>query len=166
MQLLPIWNRIVEEIPDATLTITSDWSLWTGGRDVHTMPYRLKWASAKGVNYVGAVKREELIRIQSESEYHLYPCTYEELFCISVAESQVAGCVPVTSMMGAVDTTNRFGVKVQGSPESQEFINDFVDKVLLLSRSGIQNSSLVQNPARNEFSPERALTEWDKVLNG
>lgn len=162
MELRPIWDRIVQRVPDASLTITSDWSLWTGRDATYAVnPYRMAWAGAKNVTYLGAVKRSELIQIQQEAEFHLYPCTYEELFCISVAESQVAGAIPITSTTGAVNTTNRFGVKIGGIPSSGKFIDTFVDTTVGLM--GMKNED-ISSKAKEEFGLEKILDQWEEVF--
>jgi glycosyltransferase involved in cell wall biosynthesis len=162
LQLAPVWDRIVSEVPDATLTITSDWSLWTGC-DVssYVQPYRLAWAGKKNVTYRGAIKRSDLIKIQSEAEYHLYPCIYDELFCISVAESQVAGAIPITSRTGAIETTNRFGCKVDGNPTSPEFISKMAETFIELSKTPHVD---IRDNAIKEFGVGRILDEWEKVF--
>ena len=108
--LLPLcaaWAQIVAQVPDASLAITSDWRLWDSTiTDEPTRPYRLAFAGLPNVQYYGAIKRSQLVQLQLEAEVHLYPCVYEELFCISVAESQVAGVLPITSDAGALRTTN------------------------------------------------------------
>jgi glycosyltransferase involved in cell wall biosynthesis len=164
INLPPIWKHIVDRVPDATLTVLGDWSLWNG-RDFtqEVAPYRAAFAGRTGVIYKSAVKREELLREQLSAEFHLYPCTYQELFCISVAESQVAGAFPVTSRVGALETTNRFGVKVDGDPSSHDFRMRFADMVVELMRSGCND---IADKAKEEFSNEKVLAEWDKILNG
>lgn len=163
LALLPIWDKIVAKVPDASLTITSDWSLWNG-RDFteEVRPYRMRYAKKANIHYRSAISREELIKVQSEAQFHLYPGIYEELFCISVAESQVAGAIPITSRVGALETTNRFGYKINGVPTSQEFIDNFSDSVIAL----MSNGSLpdIKESARLEFSNEKVLAEWDKLF--
>lgn len=162
--LLPIWSRIVEQVPDATLTITSDWSLWTGNDDSYAIsPYRIAWAGKEGVRYAGAVKRSELIKIQAEAQFHLYPCIYDELFCISVAESQVAGVVPITSRTGALRTTNRLGQIIDGNPSSGEFITKFVDTVVRLMRAG--KIVDISHEAKKEFGMTEVLNQWERLFN-
>ena len=155
---------IVAEVPDASLVITSDLSLWTG-YDVsdRVRPYRMSWAGVPGVKYVGAVPRDELIKIQSEAEFHLYPCTYQELFCISVAESQVAGAVPITSTTGALETTNRHGIKIQGNPHDSTFVAEFAQKVIAEMKQSTRMD--IRLRAEQEFGLDRILDEWDKVFD-
>jgi glycosyltransferase involved in cell wall biosynthesis len=167
LELRPIWDRIVQEVPDATLTITSDWSLWSG-HDMSNIvsPFRRAWAGAKNVNYVGAVKRSDLVRIQSEAEFHLYPNKYDELFGIAVAESQVAGAIPITSTIGALETTNRFGYKIDGYPTNASFIDKFVEVTVGLMKSERPLPDISEN-AKAEFDLQKILDKWEaEVFNG
>lgn len=166
MELLPIWRNIVRQVPDATLTITSDWSLWSGADASGAVsPYRVAWAGVPGVIYKGAVRREELIEIQSKSEFHLYPhmAQYPELFCIAVAESQVAGAIPITSVTGAINTTNRFGYRIEGIPTNSDFRQRFSDKAVELMNSERPLPDISQQ-ARVEFGLDRILDEWERIF--
>jgi glycosyltransferase involved in cell wall biosynthesis len=167
LELRPIWDKIVKEVPDATLTITSDWSLWSGGDcSEMTSPFRRAWAGAKNVTYAGAVKRTELVKIQAEAEFQLYPNIYDELFCISVAESQVAGVIPITSRVGALETTNRFGYKIDGYPTDEKFINSFVEVTVNLMKSDRPLPDIKEN-AKKEFDLESILDIWEtEVFDG
>ena len=165
LHLVPIWDRIMGEVPDATLTITGDWSLWTNEDfSEYVRPYRLAFAKRKNVNYRSAVSREDLVKIQSAAEFHLYPCHYDELFCISVAESQVAGVMPITSTTGAVRTTNRFGAKIEGVPSTSEFQNSFVEVAVELMKRPEREE--FREKARIEFGQETILKKWDDVFYG
>jgi glycosyltransferase involved in cell wall biosynthesis len=129
-------------------------------------PFRRAWAGAKNVNYVGAVKRSELVKIQSEAEFHLYPGKYDELFCISVAESQVAGAIPITSTIGALETTNRFGYKIDGYPTNASFIDKFVEVTVGLMKSERPLPDISEN-AKKEFDLQKILDKWEaEVFNG
>lgn len=168
MPLHASWARIVAKVPDAHLTITSDWRLWSDGADPHaTAPYRLAYAGLPNVTYRGAVGRRELVQLQQQAELHLYPCTYEELFCISVAESQVAGAYPITSGYGALRTTN-MGLWLSGDPTHPNFVDLFVDKAVeYLSDDTLRkrNGEYVREVAMKRFSLENILEKWDKVFD-
>ena len=127
------WPLIKREVPNASLTITSDYTLWgVGANDVH---HRLNWAGMSGVEYLGKVNRGDLVRLQLEAEILAYPCTYEELFCLSAAECQVAGCFPVTTGAGALPTTNSHGLCVTGDLTNPSALqNNFVDRITSLLR--------------------------------
>lgn len=162
------WAQIVAKVPDATLHITSDWRLWSDFADPHaTAPFRLAFAGLPNVTYKGAVSRKELIQTQMEAEIHLYPCIYEELFCISVAESQVAGALPITSDAGALSTTN-MGVLLHGNPVMPDFVQLFVDNAvefLTNDTARKKRQEYVREVAMRRFSLERVLEQWDKVFD-
>lgn len=164
MPLHAAWARIVSKVPDASLVITSDWRLWSEQADPFaTNPYRIAFASLPNVSYLGAVSRQKLIRCQMEADLHLYPCTYEELFCISVAESQVAGTVPLTSNRGALPTTNMSSV-ISGVPTDPEFIDIFVDKAveLLNDPKLTDRQNYVREVAMRRFSLEHIVNQWEE----
>ena len=65
-----------------------------------------RWHSMGNVSYFGALPRIRYIEELMKSQILLYPCNYDELFCVSVAEAQYAGAYPITSATGALPTTN------------------------------------------------------------
>jgi glycosyltransferase involved in cell wall biosynthesis len=162
--LRAIWALIVREVPDAQLILTSDWRLWNPEIDQSVItPWKLPYAMLPNVSYIGAVHRDELIRHQLEADLLLYPCQYQELFCIAVAEAQVAGAVPVTSNFGAVETTNQFGFRIPGTPTEPDFVEDFVGmSVRLLKDPYLQDIQRhMQKEAEERFSLDRILEEWE-----
>ena len=115
----------------------------------------------------GAIKRSELIQIQMEAQLHLYPCTYEELFCYSVAESQVAGAFPITSSFGALPSTN-MGLVLSGTPTQPDFIDLFVkNTVEMLNDSRLtEKQEHLRQVAMKRFSLETIIPQWDEVMDG
>ena len=109
------WPQIKKRCPDATLVITSDYRLWGAGE--LNGDHRISWMHMDGVAFLGAIPRRTLIQEELKADVQAYPCTYDELFCISNAEAQCAGIYPVTSDMGALATTN-MGRIVPGNPMS------------------------------------------------
>jgi glycosyltransferase involved in cell wall biosynthesis len=168
MPLHAAWARIVAAVPDAHLTITSDWRLWSEHADPYaTNPFRVAFAGLPNVTYKGAVSRKELVSIQQQADIHLYPCTYEELFCISVAESQVAGAFPITSGYGSLRTTN-MGLWLSGNPMEPDFIDNFVKHAVeQLTNPDVlkRNQEYVREVAMRRFSLEAILQKWDTVFD-
>lgn len=168
MQLHAAWPLIQREVPEASLVITSDWRLWDAEIDKScVVPYQLAYSRHPNASYVGAIKRRELVRHQMEANLLLYPGTYDELFCIAIAEAQVAGAIPITSQTGANRTTNSFGYQIGGSPYEPKFIESFVQKTVGLLRDPYLSEQ--QNECRRKaierFSLDRILDEWEeKVL--
>jgi len=163
MELLPAWARIVKEVPESSLVITSDWRLWVDWQtDEAIRHFKLAYAMQPNVTYRGAVKRDELVKIQMEADVHLYSCHFEEMFCISVAESQVAGVVPITSDAGALSTTN-MGTVLHGNVFDSKWQDGFVEKSVetLMNPNLIKKQEWLREAAKKRFSVENILQQWE-----
>ena len=164
--MLAAWPQIKDEAPAASLVITSDYRLW--GTSANNARHRLSWAGQPDVQFVGKVPRAELVRLQMEAEVHSYPCTYDELFCISAAEAQVAGAIPVTSNWGALSATNEFGIQIPGNPHSPEFVQTFAKKCagLITTERAFMEMAQEQmmKKARLRFDWHVIAAKWEKLI--
>lgn len=162
--LADIYPRVKESVPEASLTITSDYRLWGVGepRNEH---YITKFLGMDGVRFLGAVPRMEMVQAQKEAEIQSYPCTYEELFCYSVAECQVAGAVPITTQTGAIHSTN-MAIQVAGDFNSLSWRKQYAAALshYLKSDELPKIRETVQQTAKERFSLEAILPQWDKVF--
>lgn len=170
LQLAEVWKRVVEKVPEAHLVITSDWRLWTSAATPELLnPYRAAFASLPNVEYLGAVNRRELIRHELEAQVHINSNIYDELFCIAIAETQVAGAYPISSTTGAIRTTC-MGTKIEGNPADATWQDACAEKVVKLLQNQNTLATLsreVQKKALQRFSLENILKQWDtKVFNG
>lgn len=160
--LAKLWPDVVERLPRATLTVTSDYSLWRLPRG--DAEHRARLSPLQNVRYLGKVPRRELVALQSTAAVQLYPCTFDEMFCISAAECQVAGAVPVTSDRAALATTNSHGMLVAGDPCSPQWRSNFVQAACVAAgwcddaRKGMMRS------ARKRFSWERIVSAWVQLV--
>jgi glycosyltransferase involved in cell wall biosynthesis len=168
MELHSAWPRIHAEVPEASLVITSDWRLWADWcTEEQIRHFKLSYARHPNVTYKGAIKRDELIRIQQEADLHLYPSIFNEMMCISVAESQVAGVYPITSDTGALPTTN-MGMVIHGNSQDSAWQDVFVQHTVeLLTDSKLQQKQeWIREVSRKRFSVENILNQWEeKVFN-
>lgn len=165
--LAQAWGVVHAEDPSIELVITSSWALWCGGNvDSLLLPYRAMFTKWDNVRYLSAVKREDLLLLQQESSIHAYPCVYDELFCISASECQVAGAYPVTSSIGALATTN-MGTILGGHPNDPGWTGLFGKAVV----EHMNNPLLpimqkeLQEKARKRFDIATIHNEWMKVFN-
>lgn len=166
MELHAAWARIVKELPDASLVITSDWRLWADWcTEEQTRQYRLSYSRLPNVTYRGAIRREELVKIQLEAQVHLYPCIFEEQFCIAVAESQVAGVFPISTDLGALKTTN-MGMVIHGNASEKYWQDIFVEKAIetLTDPKLPEKQHYVQEVSKRRFSVENILRQWDEEV--
>lgn len=159
-----IFPRIREQIPDASLVVTSDYRLW-GVTSPMNDRYVRDFMLMDGVQFLGGVTRKRLVEEQLKGQVHLYPCVYDELFCIAVAESQVAGTLPITTPKGALGTTN-MGVLIGADARDQRVQDAFVEKTVEYLRNPelptIQSE--LQAMAKERFSLDRILRLWDEEV--
>ena len=94
--LLELWYYIKDIKPNATLKVFCP----KYGLDVFNQTYRK--LNLKDVHFIGNVDAKTLRQEYSKAEYWFYPTQYEETFCITAVEAQLAGCKIITSPIGAL----------------------------------------------------------------
>jgi len=161
------WNTIKKKVPDASLTITSDYRLW-GLDEPRNDKFRTQWVGAEDVTFWGAVPRSDLIKIQLEADLYTYPCVYDELFCVSCAEAQVAGAYPITSNIGALATTN-MGTIITAHPQNNRtvFMRGFVEAIetMLTDEEGLKlGQEIIRSEAIERFHPDNILAQWNEKV--
>jgi glycosyltransferase involved in cell wall biosynthesis len=102
-----------------------------------------------------------------KAQIHYYPCSYEELFCIAVAESQVAGVLPITTPTGALESTN-MGIIIDGDLNSnatqQMFVQTTIEALANPELYKIQRK--LMDKARERFDLQNIMKQWsEKVFN-
>jgi glycosyltransferase involved in cell wall biosynthesis len=155
-----LWPQIKALYPLATLIITSDYTLW-GATDPLNMQYRLMFVGLDGVKFVGNVPRSELVRYQMQSEIQLYPCTYDENFCIANAECQVAGCYCITSAQGALETTNFTGNKIYDN----NYIGAIQNFYNCNENIRIELMAAARSKAFGRFGWQTIANKWEEIFN-
>lgn len=125
------FRKVKQAIPDTTLVITSDYTLW-GAKPLNE-GYKNELSGQSGITFMGKVSRKELVKQQLQSEIMFYPCNYDENFCISAAECMSAGAVPVTTRQGALPTTvGECGVIINKVETDDGFVSEFAREVISL----------------------------------
>lgn len=160
-----VWPLIKEQAPHASLVITSDYTLW--GAPPLDHQHRLAFLGQPDVIYLGKVGRTDLAREQQAAEVMSYPCRYEELFCISAAECQACGVVPVTTDFGALATTNQWGTIILGNPLELGWQREFAAAVASLLNDGRRLEKMAkkaQAGARARFDWERICNAWEHLI--
>ena len=129
--LKDLFPAIRRRVPEATLAITSDFTLW--GKAAAKEAFMRFFEGQPGVEYLGHVDRSTLIAEQLRARVLAYPCTFEEGFCIAAAECMAAGAVPVTTNAFALTTTvANAGILLDGRPRSWFYRRKFVKAAVRL----------------------------------
>lgn len=117
--LLKIWPEVLKEVPDATLELFYGWE--TFDKYYHDNAERMAWKKQmvdmmgqQGITHHGRVGQKELREYHKNVGIFAYPTHFQETFCIGVVESQLAGVVPVTMNLAALQETVGSGIKVVG----------------------------------------------------
>ena len=167
LNILAMWPQIRQRIPDATLRITSDYRLW-GRSYPSNEKYFTQFMGMSGVIFPvnTALLRKEYLNELCKSNILFYPhqAMNPELFCVSMAEAQYAGAYPVSSDIGALNTTN-MGCVLPGNPEESAWHHQCIDKIveLLTDRKELVNrQGEVVIKAFQRFHPDTVLSQWEE----
>ncbi len=155
-----LYLRIRERIPQVKLVITSDYRLW--GAPERNSEFRDELAGIPGITFLGKVSREELVKEQLTSRIMMYPCNYDENFCISAMECLASGTIPVTTNIGAMSTTvGKEGIVINDNPDSDTYKDRFVNTIvnLLNNREELQKMSEVAKKRALELYSWEYLTK-------
>lgn len=156
------WPEIKRQLPQASLVITSDYSLW--GTAARNHEFRLETVGLPDVIFLGKIPRRELIKQQLRAQALSYPCVYDELFCLSVAECLVAGAYPVTTDMGSLPTTNSWGEVIKGNPIAIPWRDQFIEGLEQAFALSTQERKRIQAQAIKRFSWDKICTHWETLF--
>jgi len=161
-----MWPRIKMANPEVSLVITSDYRLW-GLSDPRNGQHRAGWLSAPDVQFLGAVNRQELLMQQARAQLLLYPCIYDELFCVAVAEAECMGVIPITSGTGALATTN-MGEVLPVEPNNVSMfgiaLSDKVKEYLSNPKTLATKSDELMVKSIMRFNINTVLDKWEDIF--
>lgn len=106
--LLSMWPAVHERYKDATLSIYYGRETWgtCSQEDMNDMVACIEKYKTIGVLECGKVGHVELANAMKNTSIWAYPCiTDAETFCITAIKCQAAGCIPVTTRIGALKET-------------------------------------------------------------
>jgi glycosyltransferase involved in cell wall biosynthesis len=95
---------------------------------------RRKMLETPGVVYHGRVPQRKVAEAFLASKVWAYPTAFTETSCITAIEAQAAGCVPITTHVGALSETVKEGILDVGPNSSERYQEAFVKNVIELLR--------------------------------
>ncbi len=152
------WPIIKNSIPEAEL------HLYYGFNRVELRASRSEWREKMlilmeqpGVINHGRISQDKLIEDKACSSIHYYGCTFEEIDCISVRESAIVGCLPVTTDY-AVFSEKSYCHKISGDPKDPKTQEALAHRIV----------ELLQNPEQlhilRTICAEHARKDtWDRL---
>jgi hypothetical protein len=144
------WPRIMDMWPDAELHVYYGQA---GKPDALARINQLM--RQPGVHDHGKVDLSIVAREKFMSTFHVYLCTVQdEIDCISVRESTMAGCIPI--LTNNYVFRERYGIKIDGDPNNEATQIAAVDRILSLSYSEIAI-------LRREGLKSPTIIDWDDI---
>jgi len=137
LPLLQMWPQIVDHWPDATLDIFCDldheWTNRVAGDVIAAIRGELA-KGLKGVVMRGWVSKAELAAAWATTDIWLYPCVFQETFCLTALEAAFSGCLVVCSDLAALqNTVGDRGVVIGGDPITPEWQQRALSRLFGLS---------------------------------
>ena len=165
--LLEVFPRIRAQCPDAELDVFSSMRVYGWDEQQDKGEFGALYAKARqpGVNLVGTVPQLELARRLQEARALAYPNTYAETFCIAAIEAQAAGCVVLTTALGALpQTVGDGGICLPGDPRSRAYQDAFVAACVRLLTDDVEwraASSRALTRAWTDYTWDRVAERWE-----
>lgn len=169
INLLLMWDKIREEVPDATLHIFYGWNTYDsmvakGARSPEFKQMMVKAMNKPGIVDHGRIGQKQLAKEVAKSGIYAYPSFFEEISCISAMRAQCAGAIPVTTDYAALAETNKYGIKVPGKAgeNNDTYVKELISLLKDENRQKEMREKMVKN--RDIFSWERVARQWQKEL--
>ena len=162
-----MWPDVKKAVPDAELHIFYGWDLFV--RFYQNNPASMAWKKKmdklmeqEGITHHGRVPQAEMRGWIEKCGIWAYPTHFGEISCISAMKAQAWGAMPVVINYAALQTTVKWGIKVEGDiydPEVQEnFKKALIDGLTSEQQDEMRNSMMAW--ARNEFRWEKVAIQW------
>ncbi|MGD1714627.1 glycosyltransferase family 1 protein [Dapis sp. BLCC M172] len=152
------WPIIKREIPEAELNIYYGWTKRDSSEKI--IPWKQKMMELmqqEGVVEHGSIGHNQLMYEKSTSVIHYYGCSYGEIDCISLRESAMVGCVPVTTNYAAIKEKD-YCIKVDGDPKTKETQEALAYRIVEL----LNNPQELEN-IREEIQEKVKNETWEQV---
>ena len=171
--LLKIWPDIRKEFPEARLNVFYGWQLFDTA--YRNNPQKMSWKAEMekmllqdGIIHHGRVGQRELANTMGKCSIFAYPCSFEEINCLTAIRSQALGLIPVVTDYAALKETVKFGEKSVGevrSPLPKETLENYKGTLLgVLRNEAKYDRDAMIKWARSTFSWEEIAKQWEGVL--
>jgi tetratricopeptide (TPR) repeat protein len=144
--LLKLWPRILELLPDATLNVYCDLNHeWTNKVAPDEISFIKQNINKPGIVNHGWVSKKELYDAWSKTEYWLYPCIFEETFCLTAYEAAISKTFVITNnLAGLSETVGNRGLIIEGDPTTTMWQDTFIERFKGLNET-FKNQMILKN---------------------
>lgn len=162
--LLAAMPLIRAAIPGTRLKVFS--SLEPYGVPVERDPYAALYdrcRATEGVEYVGSVSQPALAAALREVTALAYPNRYAETSCVSVMEAMAAGCLVVSSQLGALsETTAGYARLIAVPPDPGQHAARFADALVAELRRHHEQPEAAERHRRAQIQHADAEHGWTR----
>lgn len=129
--LYDIWPDVKNAVPQATLDVYYGWKTYDA--ILKDNPERMAWKEKmvrrakelEGVVDHGRIGHDQVAQEIQKAGILAYPCTFPEVYCITLAKSQAGGAIPVTSDFAVLKDFNTGGLQVALTDDIEKFKEDY-----------------------------------------
>jgi glycosyltransferase involved in cell wall biosynthesis len=171
--LLTAFPAIRAAVPECRLRVYSSMGVYqvNDAADDYRVLYDLARA-LPGSEYLGSLPQSALAEALAEADILAYPNTFAETSCISVMEAMAAGCLVVTSKLGALpETTAGFGILMDALSDVVAMTREFTKVLVSVIRMAREKPDQFEDGlrrqqlhARTAYSWARRAEEWEQAL--
>jgi tetratricopeptide (TPR) repeat protein len=131
VHLLRMWPDIRTLIPDARLDVFADLDgEWANLHYTDTMcEIKSRVRDLPGVVLRGWVGKKELYTAWAEADVWLYPCVFEETFCLTALEAASSRTLCIVPPLAALRHTVRHGIVVEGDPGEEQWKRQVLERL-------------------------------------
>jgi len=168
--------ELLKDEKDIVLDVYSSTIIYGDGFHIENEPKFLKLyeqaGDLKNVNYKGYLYHNELMEKLKEYHVSVHPSTFEETFCISAMEALAAGCMLITTDLGAIpETCAEFPVYIPYSSDKKHLAVQTAESIRqareILSARDISQSLKFQQQYYKYYYDWKVIGSfWDRFLQG
>ncbi|OGY19113.1 MAG: hypothetical protein A2900_01215 [Candidatus Chisholmbacteria bacterium RIFCSPLOWO2_01_FULL_50_28] len=165
--LYKIWEKITSRVPKANLQVIFSRSIYGEKDSTRTLDYIRRLTSLPNVTYSLPVSQPSLAIELMKSRIFMYPNSLPETSSITTIEARCAGCVIVTTALGALPESAEGNILIHGRPYQNNYRDAFVEKTILaMSNKPIANHISSHNLSSKRHYDWRTIAlEWIALFN-
>lgn len=152
-ELLQMWPRVRAVLPDATLQVfcnlQHEYVRRVSAEYMAAVDALL--SAVQGVSVRGWVSKPELARAYGEAEYWLYPCVFEETFCLTALEAVACGAIGIAPPLAALQHMPL--CFVDGDPRTDDWATAALAAITRFEASPSLKAAYIENG--RSFAQER-----------
>lgn len=162
LALLTAFPAIRAAVPDCVLRVYSSMGVYqlTGAADDFQILYDLTRA-LPGAEYVGSLPQAALADALAGADILAYPNTFAETSCISVMEAMAAGCLVLTTKLGALpETAAGFAILMDAPKDVVGLAREFAKALVGLIGAARERPDQLEDGLGRQQAHARAAYNW------